>query len=210
MFSVGASPFNSRSRQLYGGWALDGAGNNLWGKKQFYTMSARYNPSEAERQRARDWLKAYREVVRNNPARKAAIRREGKPYWVDAILPAMTPAQKASIWQSWLQVPFTTNKDSQIASRMARKAPFPNARMMNEFALYGVPMLPKREDIEDYTDPELNDMFRNMDTIFRNSRVDPTRTQRVADMRRDILAAADALVGAAQAAVEGAAQGGAP
>lgn len=191
MFSVGASPFNSPSRQLYGGWALNDAGDNVWGKKQFYSMSARYNPDEGERLKAREWLKAYKEAVRDNPARKRAVRRQGKPYWVDAIYPAMTPAQKRSIWESWLQVPFATDKPSQIASRMVRKAPYPNSRLMNQYALYGVPMMAKLEGVDDYPDANILAMFRNMDQVFRTAR--GARAARVGDIQRALEVAIDAL-----------------
>ena len=53
MFSVGARPFNSRSRQLYGGWTLAQAGNNMWGKKKFYEMAAKYAPDPEDRADAR-------------------------------------------------------------------------------------------------------------------------------------------------------------
>lgn len=191
MFSVGASPFNSRSRQLYGGWALNDAGDNVWGQKQFYTMSARYNPSGDERRAAREWLRAYREAVKNNPARKKAVRRQGKPYWVDAVLPAMTEAQKRGIWQAWLQTPFSTSKPNQIMSRMVRKAPYPNARMMNTYALLGVPHIVKSEALPDYTAAETRDMFRNMDDVFGAAR--GARAARVADIQRALEGAIDAL-----------------
>lgn len=191
MFSVGASPFNSRSRQLYGGWALNDAGDNVWGQKQYYTMSARYNPNGDERRAAREWLKAYKEAVKDNPARKRAVRRLGKPYWVDAILPGMSAAQKQGIWNAWLQTPFSTTKANQIMSRLLRKAPYPNARMMNTYSLVGVPPTPKIEGVQDYSATEVRDMFRNMDDVFRASR--DARTARVADIQRALEGAIDAL-----------------
>lgn len=191
MFSVGASPFNSRSRQLYGGWALNDAGDNVWGKKQFYTMSARYNPNGDERRAAREWLKAYKEAVRGNAARKRAVRRQGKPYWVDAILPAMSPQQKQAIWQAWLQTPFSTSKPNQIMSRMVRKAPYPNARMMNTYQLLGVPPIAKLEGVQEYPANEVRDMFRNMDDVFAAGR--GARAARVADIQRALEGAIDAL-----------------
>lgn len=194
MFSVGASPFNSRSRQLYGGWALDGeggAGANVWGQKQYYTMSARYNPDADERRAAREWLKAYREAVKNNPARKRAVRRQGKPYWVDAILPAMSPEQKAGIWRAWLATPFSDRKSDQITSRMLRKAPYPNARLMNTYPLLGVPRLAKLEGVQDYPAQEVRGMFRNMDDIFFGDR--NARNARVGDIQRALEGAIDAL-----------------
>ena len=57
MFSVGASPYNSADSQLYGGWNVDQAGDNIWAKKQAYLMTSRFSPSETARKQANKWLK---------------------------------------------------------------------------------------------------------------------------------------------------------
>lgn len=203
MFSVGASPFNSRSRQLYGGWTLAEAGDNLWGQKQFYTMSAKYNPSASERKAAKEWLKAYRAAVKNNPARKKAVRIAGKPYWVDAIMPALSETQKTAIWNRWRRVPFNTDKINQIDSRMLRRAPYPNFIYMNTEPNLGVPYVPPRANIGTYGNDQLTGMYRNMDQIWAAA-----RRSRGADTRQvaqTLGAAMDALA-AAQANVQVSAQ----
>lgn len=141
MFSVGASPFNSRARQLYGGWTVQQAGNNLWGQKQAYQMMAKYSENEQDRKIARKWLKMYR-VAAQDPNFRARVREAGKPYWDKAIYPKMTPEQKRSIYALWNNTDFTQDVPTQLKSRVLRGAPFPGPTITNFNRAVGVPFLP--------------------------------------------------------------------
>ena len=140
MFSVGARPFNSRSRQLYGGWTLAQAGNNMWGKKEFYEMAAKYAPDAEDRADARTWLNLYKRRAKNDPAFRKMVRDAGKPYWKGAVSPALTAEQSRMMWELFRdQVPFNTSKNAQVLSKMIRGAPFPNWKFMVNYPDLGAP-----------------------------------------------------------------------
>lgn len=145
MFSVSASPFNSPSRQLYGGWALGNqpgqAGKNIWGQKTYYEMAAKYAPEEKTRKEARAWLRWWREFSKKDPSYKKRLRLAGKPYWKDAIMPSMTDEQKAWIWQQFLALPFTTDLNNQRTSAFLRHAPYWNHAVMNARPEVGIPYI---------------------------------------------------------------------
>ena len=132
MFSVGASPFNSPSRQIYGGWTLDDAtrANNLWAKKEFYRMTSKYSRNEADRKAANRWLKMYRAAIHADRGLSKRVRRQGMPFWDKAIYPPMTDAQKQAIYQAFLGQPLSDDQGHQILSRLIRKSPYPNYTIM--------------------------------------------------------------------------------
>lgn len=141
MFSVGARPFNSRARQIYGGWTLNQAGDNLWAKKQYYEMAAKYNPNADARADARTWLRMYKERAKGDKAYQKMVREAGKPYWDKAVMPALTDDQKAALWDSFEKMPLSTSPIWQVQSRLLRKAPHPNWKFMQAFPSYGVPLV---------------------------------------------------------------------
>lgn len=150
MFSVSASPFNSPSRQLYGGWTLGNeegqAGTNVWAKKTYYEMARKYGPKD-EAEKARKWLAWWRAASHKDKELKKRLRLAGKPYWQDAIRPALTADQKAYIWDQFTQLPFSTNVLSQRQSAFLRHAPYPNYLMMNRWAELGVPYIAREDKI---------------------------------------------------------------
>lgn len=150
MFSVSASPFNSPSRQLYGGWTLGNdegqAGTNVWAKKTYYEMARKYGPPE-EAEKARKWLAWWRAASKEDKSLKKRLRLAGKPYWQDAIRPALTAAQKAYIWNEFTHLPFNTDVQTQRESAFLRHAPYPNYLMMNKWAELGVPYIPREGKI---------------------------------------------------------------
>ena len=141
MFSVGASPFNSRRRQLYGGWTMAEAGQNIWGAKAAAEMEAKYGTG-TERANARAFLRAYKKLVKDNPELKARVRLQGKPYWEDAIRPELSAAQKADILSRWHAVPFDAkNRLAHVRASLLRHAPYPNYQIMNAYPSLGVPYM---------------------------------------------------------------------
>lgn len=178
MFSVGASPYNSASNQLYGGWSVQQAGDNIWGQKQAYQMMSRFSPSATARKEANKWLKMYR-VAAQDPAFRARVREEGKPYWSSAIMPKMTDAQKRAIYAAWMGTAFDQAPATQIRSRLLRKAPYPGATITNFNRMLGVPFLNPNDPLGDRvnmgawrTVKDLEDEFKARRTINRSYTAD--------------------------------------
>lgn len=177
MFSVGASPFNSPSRQIYGGWTLDAANqaNNLWAKKEYYRMTSKYAPDPDVRKDANKWLKMYRAAIKIRPELKKATRRQGIRYWDKALYPPLTQGQKNMIYRQFLDLPLSDDVNAQILSRLYRKAPYPNYTIMNRLPMLGVPGVAGRGDIDLVshswrTRQELQDAFKRMAQARRGSR----------------------------------------
>lgn len=150
MFSVSAEPFNSPRRQLYGGWTLKSAGDNIWGQKTWYEMAAKYAPDEETRKGARQWLRWWREFSKKDPSYKKRLRLAGKDYWAHALKPKMTTAQKAWMWQMFnddSQVPFSKDDGAQRISSFLRHAPHWSYPVMNYMAMTGVPYTPYDKDL---------------------------------------------------------------
>lgn len=167
MFSVGARPFNSRSRQLYGGWTLAQAGNNMWGKKKFYEMAAKYAPDPEDRADARTWLNLFKRRAKNDPEFKKMVRAAGKPYWKGAVAPALTDPQRKMMWEIFRdQVPFTTDKSSQVLSKMIRSAPYPNWKFMVNYPDLGIPYAaPTNAEPWATYGAKYRDSFRDIDDL---------------------------------------------
>lgn len=177
MFSVGASPFNSPSRQIYGGWTLGAANqaNNLWAKKEYYRMTSKYAPDPDARKDANKWLKMYRAAIKINPELKKNVRRQGIGYWDKAIYPPLTDAQKRLLYRQFLDIPLSEDVNAQILSRLYRKGPYPNYTIMNRLPVLGVPGVSGRNDIDMVshswrTRQELQDAFKRMARARRGSR----------------------------------------
>ena len=146
MFSVSATPFNSSSRQLYGGWTLGSgpgqAGNNVWAKKTYYEMARKYGPKD-EAAKARQWLAWWRAKSKEDKTLRKRLRLAGKPFWKDAIRPALTAAQKQFIWDEFSKLPLSDDVLAQRQSAFLRHSPYPNYLMMNKYADLGVPYIPR-------------------------------------------------------------------
>lgn len=142
MFSVSAEPFNSPRRQLYGGWTLQDAGNNIWAVKQFHEMARKYSADEAERKAAGQFLTWWRKASKADPTLRKRLRAAGKDYWKDAISPPLTAAQKKWIWDNFKSsVPFTKDAVAQRKSAFFRHAPYPSYPTMNAYEMMGVPFV---------------------------------------------------------------------
>lgn len=188
MFSVGASPFNSRSRQLYGGWTLDEAGRDPWAMRQWYLMSSKYNPDENERKTARAWLRAYRELPLGT---RKAFTKEGRKYWNLAIKPGLSAEQKQAIWDLWQATPLSdSNPTTQFVSSLLRHAPFPSTRSLNMYPNLTAPLSIKTDAIPDLdaaTWPTQYRTFANMWEAARATGRARRQARRTAAMN-DILA----------------------
>lgn len=180
MFSVGARPFNSRPRQLYGGWTIDQAGDNLWAKKQFYEMSAKYNPDAEARADARTWLRMYKERAKGDKEYQKMVREAGKPYWSKAVMPALSDEQKRAIWNQFETMPLSTSPVWQVQSRLIRKAPHPNWKFMRAFPSYGVPQVAADDEAKTWQDYSntFYAPFRDVEDLGFNRRLAAARARR--------------------------------
>lgn len=168
MFSVGASPFNSRGRQLYGGWTLEEAGNNPWALKQWHEMSAKYNASPTARKTSRLWLKTYRTLPL---ATRKAVNSSGRRYWDKALKKALTDAQKAQIWQEWQSIPLSaTDGFEQWRSSMMRHAPFPSVAAISTYPYTTAPASVKIEGYDDLTAATIGDYIRTAEDLKADRR----------------------------------------
>lgn len=167
MFSVKATPFNSASRQLYGGWTYDGA-QTLWEKKRWAEMARKYSSDPAERAQASGVLRAYKLLLRSvTPAEKARIqkqvRAQGLPYWRDVIRPAIGANEKGRLWDIFKAIPAgrTTRDQRRDLSWLAR-APFPNQWKMNTEPWYGAPYMQR---IPGLVDADMTAGLRSIDDV---------------------------------------------
>lgn len=168
MFSVGASPFNSRSRQLYGGWTLQEAGNNPWALRQWHEMSAKYNASPGARRASREWLRAYRELPL---ATRKLVNSSGRPYWNKALKKALTDAQKAQIWAEWQTIPLSAdNGYEQWRSAMMRHAPYPSVAAISTYPYATAPASVKVEGYRDLTAADMANYIRTAQQLAADRR----------------------------------------
>lgn len=104
MFSVGATPFNSRSRQLYGGWTLEDANAQTdravryWAKKKYYEMASKFAPSPGARRAAKAYHTFLTDKINSDPRLASRVRKIGKAASKNAIRPGMTDQQRGSIF----------------------------------------------------------------------------------------------------------------
>lgn len=148
MFSVRAAPFNSQPRQLYGGWTLADAGNDVWSLKKWAQMAKKYATGIDDRQRANAILAAYRAFGRTNPAGARALRaqlaRRSREAGRDVFRPPMRSNEKRAIWNAFLnQVPVgMPTRTQRLAFKTMMGGPYPNREFMNFWNTLGVPYLP--------------------------------------------------------------------
>lgn len=130
MFSVGAKPFNSKARQLYGGWTVKEAqdANNLWALRKAMTMESRYGNDLNDVLAARKWLRDYKATYKSNPVgMRLAMNRARRALQFEPVRKRPLPrAQKDAILNYWRSIPL--NDRSQAASvrrSLVSKAPYP-------------------------------------------------------------------------------------
>lgn len=168
MFSVGATPFNSKSRQLYGGWTLQEAGQNPWALRQWHEMSAKYNASPNARRASRDWLKAYRALPL---ATRKIVNSSGRPYWNKALKRALTDAQKAQIWDEWQTIPLSADDGyQQWRSAMMRHAPYPSVAAISTYPYTTAPESVKIEGYPDLTAQDIGNYIRTAEELAADRR----------------------------------------
>lgn len=131
MFSVGATPFNSRARQIYGGWTAAQAGDNLWGLYKANSMQARYGPTEgpgaAATEAAKEWMKNWRRASKRNPAgTRAALRAAAGDWLRQRKRRPLSPEQKAAILASWNEIPFQANPENAYNVSLYSGATYPS------------------------------------------------------------------------------------
>lgn len=168
MFSVGATPFNSKSRQLYGGWTLQEAGQNPWAVRQWHEMSAKYNASPSARRASREWLKAYRALPL---ATRKIVNSSGRPYWNKALRKALTDEQRALIWDEWQTIPLSAdNGYEQWRSAMMRHAPYPSVAAISTYPFTTAPASVKLEGYPDLTAADMGTYIRTAEELAADRR----------------------------------------
>lgn len=131
MFSVGATPFNSRARQIYGGWTVAQAGDNLWGLYKANSMRARYGPPGAATDAAKEWMKNWRRASKRNPAgTRAALRAAAGDWLKQRKRRPLTDEQKAEILAGWEAVPFELSPENAFNVSLYSGATYPDWRRL--------------------------------------------------------------------------------
>lgn len=131
MFSVGATPFNSKARQLYGGWTIAGAGDNLWAQYKANSMQARYGPPGAVTEAAKEWMKNWRRASRQNPAgTRAALRAAAGDWLKQRKRRPLTPDQKARILAGWEAVDYNLTPENAYNVSLYTGATYPDWRRL--------------------------------------------------------------------------------
>lgn len=131
MFSVGAKPFNSEARQLYGGWTADQAGNNLWGLYKANSMQARYGPPGPATDAAKLWMKNWRKASRENPrGTRAALRASAGDWLKQRKRKPLSAAQKNAILADWNSIPFVITPESAYNVSLVSGATYPSWRRL--------------------------------------------------------------------------------
>lgn len=127
MFSVGATPFNSRARQIYGGWTAAEAGDNLWAQYKANSMQARYGPAGAATDAAKEWMKNWRRASKRNPAgTRAALRAAAGDWLKQRKRRPLTAEQKAAILAGWNAVPFELSPENAFNVSLYSGATYPS------------------------------------------------------------------------------------
>lgn len=126
MFSVGASPYNSQARQLYGGWTVGQAGNSLWGQYKANSMQARYGAPGAATTAAKAWMKDWRRASKLNPAAtRAALRASAGDWMKQRKRRPLSAEQKAQILAGWEAVPFELSPANAYNASLYSGATYP-------------------------------------------------------------------------------------
>lgn len=150
MFSVGARPFNSRRRQLYGGWTSgikanttetqararwDALADDFVADTKWASMAEKYALDPA----TRDIASNIRSFSKGYLAGKRDLYKKGDPsaiVWIRGYnaaqkgirskykLSSLSPGQKDAIWQRFVDMPFGKLTDEQaLYLQMANRAP---------------------------------------------------------------------------------------
>lgn len=131
MFSVGASPFNSKDRQLYGGWTADQAQGNLWGLYKANSMQARYGPPGPATDAAKLWMKNWRKASKENPrATRAALRASAGDWLKQRKRKPLSAEQKHAILADWNSIPFVISPESAYNVGLVSGATYPSWRRL--------------------------------------------------------------------------------
>lgn len=132
MFSVGAEPFNSRSRQLYGGWALDEAQaiqdpmDRLWAEKKYFQIAGKLAPNAAMRRLANIIHQNYVDRIKADPALKDAFRKVGRRKSRLARAPMLDDDDRVPLWNDFvtnMRVPGDKDAVAQRKFAIANRGP---------------------------------------------------------------------------------------
>lgn len=145
MFSVSASPFNSKPRQLYGGWTVAEAkaAKNLWALRKAMAMESKYGSNPADVLAARKWLRDYNETRKSNPAgMRLAMNQARRAAGLGVVRKRpLSQAQKKAILDYWRDIPLADK--SPLASyrrSLISRAPFPSYGYMIKHPEFQFPM----------------------------------------------------------------------
>lgn len=156
MFTTGASPFNSKARQLYGGWTIGEAqaANNIWALRKAAAMEAKYGSDPQQVLEARRWLRNYNETRKANPSgMRLAMNRARRALGLGVVRKApLSPAQKKAILEYWRGIKLS---DKSPAASLRRKyisgVPYPPLGYLVENPLFQFPI----QDVEGLDDSKL-------------------------------------------------------
>lgn len=162
MFTTGASPFNSKARQLYGGWTIGEAqaANNIWALRKAAAMEAKYGSDPQQVLEARRWLRNYNETRKANPSgMRLAMNRARRALGLGIVRKApLSPAQKKAILEYWRGIKLS---DKSPAATLRRKyvsgVPYPPVGFLIENPNFMFPI----QDVEGLGDSKLtvDEMF---------------------------------------------------
>ena len=134
MFSVGAEPFNSRDRQLYGGWTLsdtNGIQNpvaKMWAQKKYLEMLSKYGPSPGHRRVGTAGLYHYRQIAKANPGLKKALAKFGRKMTSQAVPPMLMQGTRDAMMNTFRNLSLSDvmngSTPAQASLGMLNKGPY--------------------------------------------------------------------------------------
>lgn len=186
MFSVGARPFNSGARQLYGGWTAAQAGNNLWGLYKAHSMQARYGAPGPATDAAKAWMKNWRKAAKENPRGTRAALRSAAGNWLkQRKRKPLSAEQKAAILQDWNDIPYVISPENAYEVSLVSGATYPawGRLMVNPELTY--PMIKGDEDVLGMWGKNTKEVFEEDPDAYFNTYEDYVQSlrERLAAMR---------------------------
>lgn len=180
MFSVGATPFNSKARQLYGGWTVKEAqdANNIWALRKAMAMESKYGTSAADVLAARKWLRDYNETRKSNPqGMRLAMNQARRALGLGVVRKRpLSKEQKEAILTYWRNIsladksPLATYRRSLIS-----RVPYPSYGYLIQHPDFQFP----RQDI----DPTVTNYALSADQMM----ADPTMFFDTAAARKEFM-----------------------
>lgn len=197
MFSVAASPFNSAPRATYGGAIcrpkritggyFPSQTNDPYLKKLYWDMVSKFSTNPTEKRFARQWIKQFKSIQRDNPQVRSYMRRAARNFADGTIRQAMAPINKNTILQLFRRMPVPTpqNRDDRWLIQFLKKAPYPSWPVMNALAYAGVPYQDNDPNVPIPNMGQVAATLRNWGDVWRAARA--ARIGRMPRARRDAI-----------------------